>query len=873
MNRTTTTPSKSFARTMNVDTNDTETNETDVTGGAGAVHDPVLLKATVESVCQRIAPLWPLDAFVAVSPYFGLRDQDFEKASEILGRVAKSSLVMPRHYYREQISTGRIARADLEQALKQHGINMNAAEAEKILASDTYTLPNPIPLVSNVLEGLDGTPWTGFVIERISQFAAAYFDRGQATWKMPWRKESLYDAWRHFAEIDLSPRLMGLHDVRTAIARLPNNPEDTIALTVQRLGIPADMLEDYLLAALMNIGGWASWTRYLRWEQELVGRHEDSIVDLLAIRLAWEVVLLNARQIPELGTAWRDAVKAMRQVPVSSAQAHTQMDFALQTAFELGYQKKVIAELAHPARRAPAKNFTPIRPSVQAAFCIDVRSEVYRRALETVAPTVQTIGFAGFFGAFMEFVPLGATKPRIHLPVLLTPSWRGHEHIRGASVQEVEKAISHRRRRLHSADNWKAFRSSPSSCFSFVESTGLIYGPKLLGDSFGWSRPVPHPATKGIHSKFSGRLVPSLEAVSHGQKNTQTRQKSIENQIVGIPIENRGASAEMILKAMSMTSNFARLILLVGHGSSTVNNPHATGLDCGACAGQTGEVSARVIATLLNESTVREELAKRGIHIPEDTRFVGALHDTTVDEVTLFDTDGLAPTHAQDLKQLRQWLTQAGQLTRMERSNLLGITNLDPEVVDALIQERSRDWSQVFPEWGLAGNAAFIAAPRSRTIGIDLSGRSFLHDYEWRKDEGFGVLELIMTAPMVVANWINMQYYGSVVDNQRFGSGNKVLHNIVGGSIGVLEGNSGDLRVGLPLQSLHNGERWMHEPLRLNVFLEAPKSEIDRIIVKHELVRELVENHWLFLFQIDDEHGGIHLRIADKQWQRMSSDY
>lgn len=867
MNRTTTAQSIPFASVMDVDLNDTG-----VTSRPRVVYDAALLKATVKSVCQRIVPLWPLDAFVAVSPYFGLRDQDFEKANATLGRVARSSLVMPRRYYREQISTGRIARADLEQALKQHGLNMNAAEVEKALASDTSTLPNPIPLVSNVLEGLDNTPWTGFVIERISQFCAAYFDQGQAIWQEPCRKESLYDAWRHYAEIDLSPRMMGLRDVRTAVAALPNSPEDTIALAVQRLGISADMLEDYLLAVLMNIGGWASWTRYLRWEKEMVGGHEDSIVDLLAIRLAWEVILLNARQTPELGTAWRHAVKAM-QAPARSAQAHTQMDFALQTAFELSYQKKVIAELAHPARRALAKTSAPVRPSIQAAFCIDVRSEVYRRAFETVAPTVQTIGFAGFFGAFMEFVPLGASKPRIHLPVLLTPGWRGHEHIRGASVQEVENAISHRRRRLHSAANWKAFRSSPSSCFSFVESAGILYGPKLLGDSFGWSRTVPHPATKGIDSKFSGRLVPSLEAVSHGQKNTQTRQKSIENQIVGIPLENRGASAEMILKAMSMTSNFARLILLVGHGSSTVNNPHATGLDCGACAGQTGEVSARVIATLLNEPTVREELAQKGIHIPADTRFVGALHDTTLDEVTLFDIEELASTHAPDLQQLRQWLTQAGQLTRMERSHLLGISNSAQEVVDAQIQERSRDWSQVFPEWGLAGNAAFIAAPRSRTKGIDLSGRSFLHDYEWRKDEGFGVLELIMTAPMVVANWINMQYYGSVVDNQRFGSGNKVLHNIVGGSIGVFEGNGGDLRVGLPLQSLHNGERWVHEPLRLNVFLEAPKAEIDRIIAKHELVRELVENRWLFIFQIDDEDGGIYLRNTDRQWQRMSSDY
>jgi uncharacterized protein YbcC (UPF0753/DUF2309 family) len=849
---------------MNVDINDTE-----VTSRTRVVYDAASLKATVKSVCQRIVPLWPLDAFVAVSPYFGLRDQDFEKANETLGKVAKSSLTMPRRYYREQLSSGRITRADLEQALKQHGIGMNAAEVERALTSEGPTLPNPIPLVSDVLGEMDNTQWTGFVVEQISQFCAAYFDQGQSIWKMPWRGETLYNAWRHFAEIDLNPRMMGLHGTRGAVAALPNLPADTIALAIQKLAIPADMLEDYLLAALMNIGGWASWARYLRWEQELVGGNEDSIVDLLAIRLAWELILLNDRQTPEMANAWRYAVQALQQSSARGGQVQAKIDFALQTAFELSYQKKIVAELTRPNQQTLGGNSTPVRPSVQAAFCIDVRSEVFRRALETVAPTAQTMGFAGFFGAFMEFVPLGASKPRIHLPVLLTPSWQGRQHIHGVSSGEMEVVISHRRRRLHSADNWKAFKSSPSSCFSFVESTGLLYGPKLLGDSFGWSRPVPHPETKGIHPKFSGRLVPSLDAISHGEKIAKTRQKSAETPQVGIPMGDRGALGELILKAMSMTSNFARLILLVGHGSSTVNNPHATGLDCGACAGQTGEVSARVIATLLNEPKVREELARKGINIPTDTRFVGALHDTTLDEVTLFDIDELALTHAQDLKDLRHWLAQAGQLARMERSSLLGIQNSTPAVVDALIQERSRDWSQVFPEWGLAGNAAFIAAPRSRTKNIDLAGRSFLHDYEWRKDEGFGVLELIMTAPMVVANWINMQYYGSVVDNKRFGSGNKVLHNVVGGSIGVFEGNGGDLRVGLPLQSLHNGERWVHEPLRLNVFLEAPKSEIDRIIAKHELVRELVENRWLYLFQIDDEHGGIYQRSTDRQWQRM----
>lgn len=863
MNSTTITRSKPLTRNMN-----SEVNELGMTSHTVTAHGSAWLAGAVESACQRIAPLWPLHAFVAVNPYFGLRHQDFEQASETLAKVAGSSLVMPRRYYREQISTGRISRTDLEQALQQHGLMADATEVEKAIAEDNPLPTGQIKLISNVLEDLDGIPWNSFVVERISQFAAAYFDQGQAGWPMPWSKESLYEAWRHYAQIDLSPRMMGLKGVRATVTALPTLPMETIALALQKLAMPVDMIENYLHAALLNIGGWTAWTRYLRWEQELAGGQENSIVDLLAIRLAWELILWDTRQTPALGDAWRNAVQTLQ---FSSAhRAHAQIDFALQTAFERSYQKETITKLAGIPGESATKS-GPARPVIQAAFCIDVRSEIFRRALETVAPGVQTVGFAGFFGAFMEFVPLGAAKARMHMPVLLTPNYRVHEHIHDASDKEVAKVIHDRHQRLHHANVWKVFKGSASSCFSFVESTGLLYGPKLLSDSFGWSRTVPHPKMKGIAPEFRKRLVPTLSAVSHGPQLTQTRQKTTRVPTVGIPLENRGATGEMILKAMSMTSNFARLVLLVGHGSSTVNNPYATGLDCGACAGQTGEVSARATAMLLNDPAVRAELAQKGILIPADTRFVGALHDTTVDEVALFDIDGLISTHAQDLKQLQTWLAQAGQLTRMERASLLGIPDSAPGVVDALVKERSRDWSQVFPEWGLAGNAAFIAAPRSRTAGIDLSGRAFLHDYEWRKDEGFSVLELIMTAPMVVANWINMQYYGSVVDNQKFGSGNKVLHNIVGGSIGVLEGNGGDLRVGLPLQSLHNGERWVHEPLRLNVFIEAPKSEMDRIIAKHELVRELVENRWLFLFQIDDEHGSIHLRNAEKTWQKVSS--
>jgi uncharacterized protein len=167
------------------------------------------------------------------------------------------------------------------------------------------------------------------------------------------------------------------------------------------------------------------------------------------------------------------------------------------------------------------------------------------------------------------------------------------------------------------------------------------------------------------------------------------------------------------------------------------------------------------------------------------------------------------------------------------------------------IPARAQNWAEIRPEWGLAGCAAFIAAPREATIGRDLGGRAFLHSYDWRADEGFGTLELIITAPVVVASWISLQYYGSSVAPEMFGGGNKLIHNVVGG-IGVIEGNGGRLRPGLPWQAIHDGDALQHEPLRLSVMIEAPREEMLRILEKHPAVRALFENGWLHLFALKD---------------------
>ncbi len=813
------------------------------------------IRETMDRICRRVAPLWPLSRFVAVNPYFGLRHLPFWVADATLRRITGVGLTMPRAYYRDHIASGRITPADLAEARGEWGGAEGGPRLEDLLepASIDPRPRNPRLLVTDVLGDLEGEDWSGFVVDRISRFCAAYFDRGQALWPMPWREQPFYRAWRAYARIDKTPRAMGIRGVGAVLATLPETAEETVSEVVERLAVPEEALEAYLHAALLSVGGWAGWVQYRNWRADPKNGGEQTLRDLLAVRLVWDLLLGTWRGDKALAVCWQ---KNLMAAQAEESEGVPAPDGVLQTAFEIGYRRQLMAALAVSAAPRPVST----RPALQAVFCIDVRSEIVRRHLETVAPEAQTLGFAGFFGIPMAYLPLASVEACDHLPVFFSPSYRIRERPAGVDPRDTEKLTALRRTRLRVASAWKTFKTSAVSCFTFVETVGLLYVAKIFSDSIGWSRPVPRPETRGLGERVSARLGPALDPDATADGGCAT----------GIPEEDRPALAEALLRTLGLTTNFARLVLLVGHGSATTNNPQGTGLDCGACGGQSGEANARVAAALLNDPCTRRGLAPRGIVVPEDTCFVPALHCTTTDQVRLFDTECLPASHTEDLSRTRRWLEATAEAARRERASALGLDVRLPRAVARELRRRSRDWSEVRPEWGLAGNAAFIVAPRARTRGCVLAGRVFLHDYDWCEDRDFRTLELLMTAPMVVASWISLQYFGSTVDPRRFGSGNKVLHNVVGGAIGVLEGNGGDLRTGLACQSLHDGRRWIHEPMRLHVFIEAPRSGIDAVVARAEEVRTLVENAWIHLFQIEED-GRVYRCGADRRWSDVSA--
>ena len=810
----------------------------------------------VDAVCGRFAPFWPLDAMVATNPYLGFVGEHFDAAAEYRRRIVGRPMTMHRDWFREQIAAGRISDSDLEEALARSGSDLDLAGL-RAAVEEPVPLAIPQLLYSHMRDGRYRPSHSGYVAQQTSQFCAAYYDLGQAIWSLPRFSDGLYKSWRHYTLIDRSPRGMDIRNVPAALCNLPDSPRDAIREAVERMRVPADRLEDFLYVALSTMSGWASYTRHLRWVAELDGGRNDDIVDLLAIRVVWEALLVATCERPAHQAHWLQSLNCWpRSLQPAQARA-LEVNLILQRALEIGYQRHLVAGLRRAKTEQTAAEAP--RPAVHAAFCIDVRSEVFRRALETADSAIETQGFAGFFGVMAEYRPLGAGRSRTHLPVLLPPQYRVCETAGDRAGARTEALLIRRKRFLGLTAAWKQFKFSSASCFSFVESAGLFYLFKLVTDSLGWTRPVPHPETVGLGRHDAAVLGPDLNATSPAGAKDEAGW--------GIPPDERADVAAFILNAMGLKSRFASIVLLAGHGSSTVNNPQRAGLDCGACAGQTGEASVRMAAAILNDLAVRETLSERGQPIPDDTWFVPAVHDTTTDEVHLLDTASVPAELRPALDHLRGALHRAGDIARLERMQLLE-EQVPPGAAAVLraVRQRSRDWSQVRPEWGLAGNASFFAVPRARTAHLSLEGRAFLHEYDWRQDTGFEILNLIMSAPMVVANWINLQYYGSTVDHDQLGAGNKLLHNVVGGHIGVLEGNGGDLRLGLAIQSLHDGRRWVHEPLRLSVFIEAPAEAIDDVIGGNAMVHDLVAHEWLHLFRIADE-GEVLRRLPKGGWK------
>jgi uncharacterized protein YbcC (UPF0753/DUF2309 family) len=814
---------------------------------------PVL---AIEEACRRIPPLWPLKDFVAVNPFLGLTDHHFLQASRLFRRVGHGEMMMTNEYYLDRLNSGKITEEDIGAALAFARMTIpppwsaflgeyDVASLRRDLSSTAEIQYGWILSVADYTDKELESSWTTFITDEISKWCSVYFDEGQSSWRMPWRDRSLYKAWREAARLDANPGLSGLSAFGRIIRALPDDPIVVIEKVLSLLAIPPGFQADFLHRHLLSVSGWSAHVQYRARQDGLHGRTNTALAELLAIRMAYDWALWEQFRLkPGFESGWEEAVIEMQRFDPA---LDLLPRYLLLCAAEKSYQRQISARLLASPIDPESKI---VRNAVHAVFCIDVRSEVFRRHLEGQDKRIATSGFAGFFGMPIEYIPLGRRHGSPQCPVLFAPKYKVREGLQAGNAKDLDKRIRSQLFGQRVTHAWNAFKTSAISCFSFVETAGLWFGYKLGCDAL---------AFRHDDEIETGRNTgPGLDC-EPGHEHR-----------FGIPHEDQIHLAEGALRNLGLTSNFARLILFCGHGSSSANNPYVSSLDCGACGGHAGGVNARVLARILNRPIVRETLRPRGIEIPEDTYFLAGQHNTMTDEIAIFDEQAIPISHQNDLAQIRKWLSSASRQARMERAKKLGL-NLEVNSLRQTTRKRSQDWAEVRPEWGLANNAALIAAPRSRTRGLNLEGRTFLHDYDTSGDPGGKVLELILTAPVVVANWINLQYYASTVNNRHFGSGNKTIHNVVG-ALGIWQGNGGDLQVGLPLQSLHNGETWMHEPLRLSVYVQASLESINRVLNIHPEIRELVQNGWMHLFAIEPATAEIKQYLTNFSWEALNSD-
>ena len=793
----------------------------------------------VDESLKMVTPAWPLQSTVAVSPFWNYRDRHATDTFAHLERVLHSSVMMPLEYYLEKYQSGEISDSAIEESL----INMSPKWPElpkevHIFKAMTRNLESPVRYIKTLAEAAsDNIDFHRYVIEDLSKYCAAYFDDKQAVTRYPWTSGSFWLGWFEAKTYDKSLNAHGFKCFEQALDLVRGqSPEDALEFMLDQIGLDsAHAKQQYLQRLLASLIGWSSQFKYTEWQESLGYKiHKNSkLSEFLSIRLIYDfaVYMQYNSTHPFQTQKW---VKQMNEAAQSSGATHQSLmiSYVWQLALEFTFQQQLASRL----HKNQGQSLD--RPEAQMIFCIDVRSETIRRHIEKQDTNIQTMGFAGFFGVPLSFKRLDEKSPGHRLPVLLPP---------GLHAKEVNKPSE----APPPSEQWvlssyfRNLRKLSHSSFLYVELFGLLAVGKLFKRTY-----------KTLLGKIKGGQVPERFDCQHNQALG-------DHAFTDDEAMDFSERAKGILTNLGLTQNFAKLVVFCGHGAVTTNNALQSALDCGACGGHAGDINARFLAKMLNHVKVREKLVEEGIVIPEDTRFVAAVHDTVTDSIHILDKEQVPSQFQSNLTKLQGSVSQASKSASQERTYALS------NELDTNPARRSANWSEVRPEWGLSGNASFIVAPRERTKGVNLSSKSFLHDYHWQQDNNFKVLELIMTAPMVVTNWINLQYYGSVVAPKYWSSGNKLLHNLTGEKA-VVEGNGGDLKQGLSLQSVHDGHKFIHDPLRLSVYIEAPQAAIEDIISAHDLVKQLIDNQWLHILQIDPDSLSVKRRVSSDIYECIS---
>lgn len=748
------------------------------------------IQEKIDEAAQFIGKTWPLYSFVTANPLSGYEDKPFFVALQEGGNLWEARTLPKANIFHQAWTEGKIGRCEIESLLKSHA---------KDETPEFY------------LHQLEDVQEVEFLNEshRLDlltvKWVSLFMDEGMAAWKMPFKERGFYTAWS----------ILSIYDehIRDEMGeRVPKTPEEAISRVLSNFD-EKDHVE-ILKRHLAALPGWAGYVKY-RDENDTVENQNNpiSLLDYLAVRL-WMARCLRTPIFPERSHDKDVAILELKYIWLQ--------------AWELTWQNRFFDKITKSLKQPITLKYE--RPDVQLAFCLDSRSELLRRGLEKIG-NYETYGSAGAFGMPIDYVHPETGLINKSSPAMLPSKYLVHEEPIHNHEEEVV-AYKEKGKRIEIYHHFlKRMKNILPSAFGYVEGTGFYYGITMLLRLFR-----PNESDKLFYERkpYDEIMEPHICPI---EESTSLEEISMEDK------------AKLVNGVFASCGwmKFAPLVVFTGHDSHSANNPFASSLDCGACAGTQGKRNARTLARLANTPEVKAILRdKYQINIPEDTIFIAGEHVTSSDEVRLFDHQ-VPESHYTILEQLKKDLMVVQDGMVKERLN-------EKDSAVELAKIKSNSWCETRPEWGLSGHAGYVIGPRSLTIN-DTFKDCFLSSYDWTIDPDGSILKNILLGPLLVCQWISHHYYFSTVDNDVFGSGSKITHNVTG-KFGVMQGNGSDLKMGLPLQSLMiSDERTFHNPTRLTTLIQAPKHFVTEIIEGDEKLKSLVDNEWMYVFVMDPEMG------------------
>ncbi|HEY2413822.1 MAG TPA: DUF2309 domain-containing protein [Pirellulaceae bacterium] len=715
-------------------------------------------------------------------------------------------------------------------------------------------------------------------------FCAAFLDQGVSSWPLPNRNAGFLPAFIALYK-DSRPVAGWLKGLRAELRRIEDEgltPLDVIDETLKRLGVPDAETEQYLQRTLLALRGWAGmvwqmetnaeWTVHPAPRGSLLGY---VAVRLLLLRLAIEYVArthfgesgdltgLRARlkriipkpdrisidqrtflifQLAQILGWYPDELNRLTKSEwtqlVDEVEAFSSLERRriYHLAFERRYRNQTLdALIAH----APYTKQPHEVPSFQLCCCLDEREESYRRHLEEIDPRCETYAFAGFYAVAMYY--RGATDAHYVplCPIVIKPQHYVQEDV-VYSLEQSHRVRSETRRAIGKASH----QIHMGSRAGFVGAIASILGPlasiplvaRVLFPRL--TSQIRRAASSFVQAPPVTRLVLERAEAGPGPENGQ----------IGYSLAEMITIVERVLRDAGLASRFSRLVIITGHGSSSLNNPHESAHDCGACGGGRGGPNARAYAQMANDPRVRDALAQRGLLIPPETYFVGAYHNTCDDSVSFFDLDRLPWLHRPDFEHARDVIDEARRRNAHERCRRFESAELSLSSEDALkhVEARAEDLAQVRPEYGHCTNAVCFVGRRWRTKGLYLDRRTFLTSYDPTQDDAeHTILARVLGPAIPVCAGISLEYYFSYVDPTGYGCGTKLPHNITS-LLGVMDGAASDLRTGLPWQMVE-----LHEPMRILFVIETSAEAMLSVMERNAAIKQLVINDWVQLAVLD----------------------